>query len=251
MDSPVIAYSKPLYLNSVRQGRDRPPSPSTPPDTSTSRRFMVPGGWRLSMPGGRRRRMTSSSPRPGSARWRSGKPSAGSVYQTAASHFASSLVTYTMLEGSAPQNKTPPPGSTNPQNQRTWTSFVGWLVESTGSRVKVLVGVWSNDGPIEIRLHTGCRPHRIKREQRATGRHQRRHVRAVNADAQLAPEAVDLTLSPLDVLFELGGLKTENGRKNVKSARYRPILSANGRRPRPAHAYACADPAQNGQNGGN
>ena len=46
-------------------------------------------------------------------------------------------------------------------------------------------------------------------------------------------------------------LETKNGRKHVKSARYRPILSANRRRPRPAHAYACADPAPNGQNGGN
>ena len=48
-----------------------------------------------------------------------------------------------------------------------------------------------------------------------------------------------------------GDLKTKNGRKNVKSARDRPILSANRRRQRPAHAYARADPAQNGQTGGN
>ena len=48
-----------------------------------------------------------------------------------------------------------------------------------------------------------------------------------------------------------GGLQTENGRKTVKSARHRPILSANRRRQRPAHVYARADPAQNGQNGGN
>ena len=45
-------------------------------------------------------------------------------------------------------------------------------------------------------------------------------------------------------------LKVENGRKNVKSAPYRPILSANTRRQRPTAVYAHADPAQNGQNGG-
>ena len=43
----------------------------------------------------------------------------------------------------------------------------------------------------------------------------------------------------------------QNGRENVKSAPYRPILSANGRRQRPAPAYARADPAQYGQNDGN
>ena len=41
-------------------------------------------------------------------------------------------------------------------------------------------------------------------------------------------------------------LKAGNGRENVKSARYRPILSANRRRQRPAHVYARADPAQYG-----
>ena len=46
-------------------------------------------------------------------------------------------------------------------------------------------------------------------------------------------------------------LKTKNGRKNVKSARYRPILSADRRRLRPAHAYPRENPAENGQNGGN
>ena len=46
-------------------------------------------------------------------------------------------------------------------------------------------------------------------------------------------------------------LKTKNGRKNVKSARYRPILSANRTRPRPTHVYARANPAQIGGNGGN
>ena len=49
----------------------------------------------------------------------------------------------------------------------------------------------------------------------------------------------------------LVALKTKHGRKNVKSARYRPILSANRRMQRLAHAYARADPAPNGQNGGN
>ena len=48
-----------------------------------------------------------------------------------------------------------------------------------------------------------------------------------------------------------GDLKTKNGRKNVKSVRYRPILSANRRRQRPAHVHARTNPAQNGQNGGN
>ena len=47
------------------------------------------------------------------------------------------------------------------------------------------------------------------------------------------------------------GLKTKNGRKNVKSARYRPILSASRRRQRPTHVYARENPTQNGQNGGN
>ena len=46
-------------------------------------------------------------------------------------------------------------------------------------------------------------------------------------------------------------LETKNGSKNVKSARCRPILSANSRRPRPAHVYARADPGQTGQRGGN
>ena len=45
-------------------------------------------------------------------------------------------------------------------------------------------------------------------------------------------------------------LKTKNGRKNVKSAPYRPILSANRTRQRPAAVYTNADPAQTGQNGG-
>ena len=38
-------------------------------------------------------------------------------------------------------------------------------------------------------------------------------------------------------------LKVKNGRKNVKSALYRPILSANRRRQRPTAVYAHADPA--------
>ena len=46
-------------------------------------------------------------------------------------------------------------------------------------------------------------------------------------------------------------LKTENGRKNVKSAPYRPILSEDRRRQRPTHVYSHANPAQYGQNGEN
>ena len=38
-------------------------------------------------------------------------------------------------------------------------------------------------------------------------------------------------------------LKDKNGRKTVKSAPYRPILSANRRRQRPTHVYAGANPA--------
>ena len=45
-------------------------------------------------------------------------------------------------------------------------------------------------------------------------------------------------------------LKVENGRKTVKSAPYRPILSANRRGQRPTAVYAQANPAPNGQNGG-
>ena len=48
---------------------------------------------------------------------------------------------------------------------------------------------------------------------------------------------------------DLAALNVENGRKNVKSAPYWPILSANRRRQRPTAVYAHADPAQNGQNG--
>ena len=43
-------------------------------------------------------------------------------------------------------------------------------------------------------------------------------------------------------------LKAENGRQNVKSARYRPILNADRRRQRPAPTYANAHPAQSNQN---
>ena len=46
-------------------------------------------------------------------------------------------------------------------------------------------------------------------------------------------------------------LKAKNGRKNVKSGPYQPILSANRRRQRPTAVYAHEGPAQNGQNGGN
>ena len=46
-------------------------------------------------------------------------------------------------------------------------------------------------------------------------------------------------------------LKVKNGRKNVKSAPYRPILSANRTGRRPTAVDAHADPAQNGGNGGN
>ena len=46
-------------------------------------------------------------------------------------------------------------------------------------------------------------------------------------------------------------LETKIGRKNVNLAPYRPILSANRTRQRPTAVYAHANPAQNGQNGGN
>ena len=46
-------------------------------------------------------------------------------------------------------------------------------------------------------------------------------------------------------------LKTENSRKNVKSASYWPILSANRRMQRPAHVYPHKTAAQNDENGGN
>ena len=49
----------------------------------------------------------------------------------------------------------------------------------------------------------------------------------------------------------LAGLKVENGRKKVKSAPHRPILSANRTRQRPTAVHAHADPAQHGQNGEN
>ena len=52
-------------------------------------------------------------------------------------------------------------------------------------------------------------------------------------------------------LCDLSVLKTENGRKNVKSAPYRPILSANRTRQRPTAVCTHADPAKTGQNGGN
>ena len=53
------------------------------------------------------------------------------------------------------------------------------------------------------------------------------------------------------VVADAEHLKTKNGRNNVKSAPYRPILSANRTRQRPTAVYARADPAQNGGNGGN
>ena len=52
-------------------------------------------------------------------------------------------------------------------------------------------------------------------------------------------------------LASIPALKVKNGRKNVKSAPYRPILSANRTRQRPTAVCAHADPAQNGPNGGN
>ena len=46
-------------------------------------------------------------------------------------------------------------------------------------------------------------------------------------------------------------LKTKNGRKHVRSAPYRPVLSASRTGQRPTAVCAHADPAQNGGNGGN
>ena len=78
---------------------------------------------------------------------------------------------------------------------------------------------------------------------------------AVDPDARvevvLADELAGVGREHIRWLHGSERLKTKNGRKNVKSARYRPILSANGRRQRPAHVYTRANPAQNGQNGGN
>ena len=51
--------------------------------------------------------------------------------------------------------------------------------------------------------------------------------------------------------FGTASLKVKNGRKNVKSAPHRPIFSANRTRQRPTAVYSHADPAPNGQNGGN
>ena len=73
----------------------------------------------------------------------------------------------------------------------------------------------------------------------------RRHVRVLDEDAP--EERADRQDQEDDVV----GLKTKKSRKIVKSARYRPILSAHRTRQRPAHVHARTDPAQNGQNGGN
>ena len=74
----------------------------------------------------------------------------------------------------------------------------------------------------------------------------------VGAVLGLEPRAllVQRSLEEVDHLVQCLPLKTKSGRKNVKSARYRPILSANRRKQRPAHVYARADAAQNGQGGG-
>ena len=61
----------------------------------------------------------------------------------------------------------------------------------------------------------------------------------------------DAAVHPGELTADDAFLKTKNGRKTVKSARYRPILGEDRRRQRPAHVYARADPAQNGGNGGN
>ena len=61
------------------------------------------------------------------------------------------------------------------------------------------------------------------------------------------PLLVALLLEPDDLLD--GSLQVKNDRKNVKSAPYRPILSANRTMQRPAHVYAHVDPAQNSQKG--
>ena len=77
----------------------------------------------------------------------------------------------------------------------------------------------------------------------------------VSCDLEPVEPILRQLLPDLGVRRPSGGrcdaLKVQNGRKNVKSAPYRPILSANRRRQRPTAVYAHADPAQTGGNGGN
>ena len=67
-------------------------------------------------------------------------------------------------------------------------------------------------------------------------------------DIELGGELAALAVAnrlPVDPEIDGGpDLKTENGRKNVKSAPYRPILSEDGRRQHPTHVHAHADPAK-------
>ena len=83
------------------------------------------------------------------------------------------------------------------------------------------------------------------------GRAPRAGPRATSASSvEQANRSANPTMLPY-CAAESDALKVKNGRKNVKSAPYRPILSANRTRQRPTAVYAHADPAQNGQNGGN
>ena len=84
-------------------------------------------------------------------------------------------------------------------------------------------------------------------EQRVLERGQRQRLQV----KQLGVGRVVLREDQVLERDRLDRLKTKNGRENVKSALYHPILSANRRRQRPAAVYAHADPAQTGQNGGN
>ena len=60
--------------------------------------------------------------------------------------------------------------------------------------------------------------------------HREPHVRLAAAVPHVAEH------DARDGLGGVRGLTTKNGRKNVRSARYRPILSANRTRQRPTHA---------------
>ena len=113
----------------------------------------------------------------------------------------------------------------DPAAARSGPAAVAEPALGDGGRLRPLLGV-------------GAERRRRRREQQQLDRHRR--------VALLGDDPV-----------ELGGgrqqlcLKVENGRKNVKSAPCRPILSVNRTRQRATAAYAHVDPAQTGQNGGN
>ena len=97
-------------------------------------------------------------------------------------------------------------------------------------------------------------PPRVAQRQKPSPNHLRQHRHpgqfSHHTEPVCHPNPPKLTLAVETIPLHRGDLKAANGRKNVKSARCREILSANRRRQRPAHAHARADPAQNGQNGG-